>query len=81
MTRVEQIIQDLREAGTSPSTAFTAARKDGSHQYIGGGTVSAEELKAIIEAMAPRGGVVLSEDEKARQRIMRAHDAARRAAG
>lgn len=78
MTRVEQIIQDLREAGTSPHAAFSGPRRNGERMYIGGGVVTRHEYNTIIMMLAPRGGVVMDEGEKARQRARAAAERATR---
>lgn len=71
--RAVEVLAHIREHGLSPFAAFGPAQRDHKRAFIGGGVVTWEEYKAVIDSFYTSVPLTADADP---HRAHRAHDAA-----
>lgn len=75
MTRVQEVIEQIRALKMHPETCFGPMVRGGVYPFVGGGTVTETERREVLSALY-RPAPVVDAMQEARFRVQRAHDAA-----
>lgn len=75
MTRVQEVIEQIRELKMHPESCFGPMLRSGLFPFIGGGTVTEAERREVLSALY-RPAPSVDAMQETRFRVQRAHDAA-----
>lgn len=77
MSRVEQVIEQIRALKMHPESCFGPMLRSGLFPFVGGGTVTEPERREVLSALY-RPAPDVDAMQETRFRVQRAHDAALR---